>query len=181
MWQVPSAVLAVVAWLTAPPTSLGDIAQREAVRRLAAPKATVTLSNIGLPTEPEPASSVTLPPPPVADPDVAAPPDPPVPPGADAKEEKKDEKWWRERVASAREAIDQGVAAVMTIQTRINKLESDAVNLDDPAQQARARTELAEAIVELRKTNEKIEADRRALAAIQGEARRLNVPAGWVR
>jgi hypothetical protein len=55
------------------------------------------------------------------------------------------------------------------------------VNVDDPVRQAQLRQELQLTLQELNRTNKLIEEDRKAIQAIQDEARRLNVPAGWIR
>lgn len=177
-WQVPSAIVVVMTWLTIPPTSLGDVARREALRRELLPKATLTLTNLGRPVDQEPPSSVTLPPPPDAEPPATTDPAKADPEKPDAS---KGEQWWRERIAKAREAINNGVATEAAIETRINKLQTDAVNLDDPLQRARARTDLEAALAELKATRDLTEQARRELANIQEEARRLNVPPGWIR
>jgi hypothetical protein len=112
-------------------------------------------------------------------PDVEPPPGSATDPGK--AEPVKDEQWWRDRVSTVREAIDNGVAAEAAIQSRINQLQSDAVNIDDPAQQARARAELGNTLLDLRAATELTEKARRDLAGIQEDARRLNIPPGWIR
>ena len=177
LWQTPAVVVMVLTWLASPPSGLGDIAQREAVRRAATPKATKTLTNFGQPPDEAPPAAVTMPaqaaPPAVTPPSAeeAAPP----------AEPKKDEKWWRARVAGVRTAIERGETMAAALQSRINALQTDVVNIDDPAVQAKARNDLGKALGELDRQNKQIEADKKALVDLQEEARRLNVPAGWIR
>jgi hypothetical protein len=67
------------------------------------------------------------------------------------------------------------------LQVKINSLQRDAVNLDDPLAQTRARLELNKSITELGRVKDQVKAGQQQLADIQAEARRLNIPAGWVR
>jgi len=176
LWQMPAAILTLLAWLNAPPAGLADIAAREALRREATPKSRATLTNFGLPPEEIPVSAVTLPPPP----DVP-PTDPKAAAGADKKEPPRDEQWWRTKMAEARTAVDRGQIGADALQSRINALQADAVNIDDPIRQARARMDLQTALGELDRVKMQLAMDRKAIAALQDEARRLNVPAGWLR
>jgi hypothetical protein len=67
------------------------------------------------------------------------------------------------------------------MQTRINSLQSDVVNIDDPAQQALARQNLGRALGELERLDKQVQADRDEIGRIQDEARRQRVPPGWMR
>jgi len=67
------------------------------------------------------------------------------------------------------------------MQSHINALQNDVVNRDDPAQQALLRQRLATALAELERLKDQIATDRKTILDIQDEARRLGVPAGWVR
>ena len=67
------------------------------------------------------------------------------------------------------------------MQSHINALQNDVVNRDDPAQQALLRQRLATALTELERLKDQIATDRKTILDIQDEARRLGVPAGWVR
>lgn len=175
-WQAPALVLVVVTWLTTPPASIGDAARREALRRQLTPKSTASLSNFGLPPEPEPAAVVSVPPP-------AAEPPPPGAPAAPspASEPKRDEKWWRARIAAARAAFERDEVLTDAMQSRINALQTDVVNRDDPAQQALLRQQLGKALGEFERLKNQLDADRKAIADIQAEARRQGVPPGWTR
>ena len=67
------------------------------------------------------------------------------------------------------------------MQSHVNALQTDVVNRDDPAQQAALRQRLTAALAELERLTAQIAADRQAILDIEDEARRLNVPAGWIR
>lgn len=179
LWQVPAVVLVVLSWLSAPPAGLADVAQREALRRSATQKSQASLTNLGMPLEAVPASAVSMPPtetpPPVADSSkpagaTATKPDPP-----------RDENWWRKKMAELRSFVDRDQLAADVLQSRINALNAAVVNTDDPMKQTKARMDLVKALDDLEKTSKQIEADRRAIVDLQDEARRLSIPAGWLR
>ncbi|HET9371632.1 MAG TPA: hypothetical protein VFO19_15330 [Vicinamibacterales bacterium] len=180
LWQTPAVVLALVAWLTAPATSLADIAQREAIRRQLTERSVGTFTNQDLPpvTEtgpvaaPAPAGSSTPPltaPPAEAAPE-AAKPDP-----------KTTEEYWRKRMADARSSLERNQVLADAMQSRINGLNTDVVNIDDPFQQGQLRNQLTRAMTELDRLNRQIAADTQAIKDIQTEARKMRIPPGWVR
>ena len=176
LWQTPAVVVMILSWLASPPAGLGEVAQREALRRAATPKATASLTNFGQFADEPPPAAVTLPA--SATPPAVTPPAEETPPPT---EPKRDEKWWRARVAGIRTAIERGQTMAEALQSRINALQADVVNIDDPAQQAKARNDLGKALGELDRQKKQIDADTKALADLGEEARRLNVPAGWIR
>jgi hypothetical protein len=190
LWQTPAVVLAVVAWLQAPPATLADAARREALRRQLVPESSITLTNLGLPAGPPPAA-VTQPEPPPGDPQAAAPPAgaPPVaaPPATAAEPPPapptppREEKWWRARMDAARSTLERNRFLADSIQSRINSLQADVVNIDDPAQQALRRQQLGQALTELERLKTQIVADEQAIEDIRTEARRNNIPPGWIR
>ena len=178
LFEMPVVVLAVLAWLSSPPGSLAEAARREAIRRQIVPRSTASLNNVGQPPETgAPAAAVTLPPRPDEPPPAAA---AKVEPPAQL-EPPRDEKWWRGRMAAARSTLERDEFLAASVQTRINSLQADVVNRDDPAQQAMLRQQLGKALNELERLQKQIEADRKAIADIQVEARRAAVPPGWIR
>ena len=98
-----------------------------------------------------------------------------------AAEEKHDEKWWRERVATAGAALDrdQGLAAAM--QSHVNALTTDWTNRDNPVQKAQIFDERQRALAELDRLKKTVTSDRGAIDAIQQDARRQGIPPGWIR
>jgi hypothetical protein len=170
-WQSPVVILALMSWLSAPPMNLGEAAQREALRRRLIPKSRTLLTNAGQPPEvPLTAAAPALEAPP--DGSTAA-----APAGAPAR----DEKWWRSRIANAREVLARDQAAAENMQTRINVLQRDVVNVDNPVRQAQLRDELKKTLEELNRSKQLVIDDTKAIEDIQTEARKANVPAGWVR
>ena len=181
LFQAPSVMIVLLAWLNAPPSGLADIAQRETLRRQATQKSHASLTNLGVPEETVPVAAVTMPPPA----DTAPPADPgakPAKPAGDKPTEPvRDEAWWRKKMDDARAAVDRGVKGAQALQTRINQQQADAVNIDDPIKQTQARLNVVKSLEELEKLNKQIEADRKVIADLQDEARRQNVPPGWIR
>ena len=47
LWSTPTIVLWLLTWLAAPPSSLGEAALKESIRRQATTKSTATLTNLG--------------------------------------------------------------------------------------------------------------------------------------
>lgn len=177
LWQSPVVILALTAWLAAPPKTLGEAAQKEAMRRKATPISKATLSNLGQPRE-IPINAMSSPtPPPAGDP---AKPDETSKP-ADGREVKKDETWWRKRINEATQAVDRSRLLADALQSKINALQKDVVNLDSQARRNKAREDLTRALADLESARKQIEADQQAIDNIREEARKENVPAGWVR
>jgi hypothetical protein len=67
------------------------------------------------------------------------------------------------------------------LQSRINALTTDFVNRDDPAQRNAIAAERQKALAELDRLKQEIVDHQKAISAIQDDARRAGVPAGWVR
>ena len=184
-WQTPAAVLYLLTWLASPPASLADAGLRESLRRQTTPKATVTLTNLGREAEPPPPAIVSnLPPPPELPPGEsggAAGATAAQAQGTSAQNAARDEDWWRARMDKARIAVEKDEVLLEALQSRINALQADVVNIDDPLQQNLARLNLGRTLDELDKMKQQRETDLKAIAAIQDEARRLSVPPGWIR
>ena len=101
---------------------------------------------------------------------------------AEAKpEDQKDEAWWRARIAQAREAQRRAEAFAEALQSRINALSTDVVNRDDPYQRAKIADDRLKALAELQRVTGEIEQSKKEIADIEEEARRANVPPGWLR
>lgn len=105
----------------------------------------------------------------------AKPPAPPSTPTA------KDEKYWRDRLAGARDALQRSQTFADALQSQINGLYTEFVNMSDPAQRAIIEQKRLAAIAEQDRVKADIAKYTKALADIEDEARRANVPAGWLR
>jgi hypothetical protein len=95
--------------------------------------------------------------------------------------EVRDEEYWRKRITTARQQLDRDITFAAAMQSRINALSTDFVNRDDPAQRAVIAGDRDRAMSELKALEKSIENDKATIASIEEEARRANVPAGWLR
>jgi hypothetical protein len=182
----------VLAGTTVLSAQLGTVARKEAERRKTA-KQGKTYTNDNLPPVPAPASApaasgaqssdASAPPPAAAAPAPAAPSsDAAAPPrvSADPAERKKEEAAWRDRIKAEREALDRAKTFADALQTKINSLNADFVNRDDPAQRQVIAADREKSLAELDRLKKEIADHTKAIAGIQEEARRAGVPAGWV-
>lgn len=102
-------------------------------------------------------------------------------PGQPAAPGPRDEKYWRDRMTTARSALSRLEIFAESLQSRINALSADFVNRDDPAQRQQIAEQRQRALDELNKVKLEIIEARKQIGDIEAEARRLSVPAGWVR
>ena len=151
--------------------SLADVARREAQRRQAIKTEARVYTNqdLGPGAIRPPARAGT----PAAAAETPAEPEP--------QEEVKDEKYWRDRVTQARQAMARAEILRSALESRINALQTDFVNRDDPAQKAAIAQDRQKAIDEMARTTAEIEKLTKEIADIQEEARKAGVPPGWVR
>jgi hypothetical protein len=171
----------MLAWLTAPPTSLGDLSRREALRRQLTVSSTGAFSNDDLPYMPPP---VMVEAPPAEVPQAPVPlATPPPPPAAEPEKapEEQGEEWWRDRMTTARAALERDEVLADALQTRVNSLQTDVVNRDDPAQRAQLQMQLQRALNEVARLTRQIEVDQKTIDALQVEARKKGIPPGWIR
>lgn len=187
--------LIVSAWVLAAASaqaqSLADVARQEAERRKTIATPGKLYTNESLRDEPPPVVSAPAAPSPApeapaaagetpaagaekpAAPDSAA--TPPAGPGPQTEAE------WRKRAAAARDALSRSQTFSDALQSRINALTADFVNRDDPAQREVVAAERQKALAELDRVKQEILEQQKAITAIQEEARKAGVPAGWVR
>lgn len=163
------------------PPSLGDVARQEAARRQAVKKPGKLYTNADLGREgtatpvSTPATTAPAAPAPAASAPAAA------PEAAKPADAVNDEKTWRARMAKARDDLQRSQLFLASLQSRINALTTDFTARDDPAQRALLATERQKALAELDRVRRDVDEQTKAIAAIQEEARRAGVPAGWVR
>jgi gas vesicle protein len=188
------AVVLSCALLTAATASaqLGEVARKEAERRKTVKSSGKTYTNDNL--RPDPTPSVPASSSPGTDgaaaPAAPAPADPAAPAAApsqpagvssDPAERKKDEAAWREKIKSERDALVRAETFAEALQSRINGLNTDFVNRDDPAQRSVVAAQREKALAELERVKKEIAQHNKAITDIQNEARKAGVPAGWVR
>ena len=100
---------------------------------------------------------------------------------SDPAERKKEEEKWRERMKNAREALDRAKSYSDALQIKINSLNTDFVNRDDPVQRAGIAAQRDKSLTEMDRLKKEIADRTKAITAIQEEARRAGAPSGWVR
>jgi hypothetical protein len=93
----------------------------------------------------------------------------------------KDQKYWRDRMKAALEAVDRDQTLADAMQSRINALTTDFVNRDDPAQRTIIARDRDRALAELDRLKKQIVEDKKAITDVEEEARRAGVPPGWLR
>jgi hypothetical protein len=183
---VPALVVALlapaIAYAHATPT-LGELARKEEERRKALKAAsTVVLTDKDVPR-------ATTPPAPAA-PDGEAPGEKPAEASGEKPAEQAGEKpqepvkveaWWKERITRVREVLRRNEMFADALQTSFNAFATDFSSQDDPYRRAEIAQQRATAIAELDRVKADLEANRKAMAAIEEEARRAAVPPGWLR
>jgi hypothetical protein len=102
-------------------------------------------------------------------------------PAAEKPAETRDRTYWSKRVAEEKARLEQDRVLADALQSRINALNADFVNRDDPAQRSQVAADRQKAMAELNRLKNAITADQKAIAATEEEARRSGVPPGWLR
>ena len=178
---------AAFAQTTSQTVSLADVARKEEARRKTARKATRVLTNTSL----TPAEEVTIPAPPSPQPPAAsgatnATPGVPTTniPGGKVEEPapvKGDQAFWAGRISKARTDLNRTQMFADSLQTKINSLRTDFVNRDNRVEREKIQQDLNTALAELERLKKEMDAQTKAITAIEEEARRANVPSGWLR
>jgi hypothetical protein len=160
--------------------SLADVARNEEARRKAVKGGAKVYTNDTLGSAP---AEAPKPEPPVA----AAKPGaggetakPPAKPGA-VPEAPKEEKYWRDRIGAARASLQRSQTFAEALESQINALYTEFVNMSDPAQRTIVEQKRLAAIAEQDRVRADIVRYTKAIAEIEDEARRANVPSGWLR
>lgn len=163
---------------------LAQVAKDEEARRKSVKKPAKVYTNNNL--RPDISSGAAAAPTPPSTPDKPANASPsntsPAAPGATAPAAgAKDQAYWSGRIQAARAALDRTQIFADSLQSRINALTTEFVNRDDPAQRAKLEGDRKAALAELERVKKELEEQRKAITAIEDEARRANVPSGWLR
>jgi hypothetical protein len=186
-----AAVLAVLAGTVASAQTLADVARAEESRRKTVKEPSKVYTNNDLKRDASgsetPAPASTAKPAPTGD---AAPP----PAGAEAKAQDaagqkdapanapaRDRAYWSDRMKQAQDQLDRSKMFLAALETRVNALNTDFVNRDDPAQRAIVERDRQRATAEMDRVRKDITQQTKAIADIEDEARRAGVPAGWLR
>ena len=167
--------------------SLADVARAEEARRKAVKGRAKVYTNETLrgadggepPAPPQAASAAATPPAATGEKPAAAPGSKPAAPRA--SDPAKDEKYWRDRLAVARDALTRSQNFADALQSQINALYTEFVNMDDPIQRSVIEKKRLAAIAEQDRVKADVVKQTKAITDIEDEARRANVPAGWLR
>jgi hypothetical protein len=156
--------------------TLAEIARKEQERRKTTKNSDKVLTNKDLPPSAAKAPATDAPTPAPAV-DAAA-------QKAEAKpagEPEKDEAWWKQRMAQARENVRRNEAFLEALQSRINSLSADFVARDDPYQRAKIGEDRQKALAEMERVQAEIALGKKQITDIEEEARKASVPPGWLR
>jgi len=163
--------------------SLAEVARKEEARRQTVKHSSKVYTNKDL----KPAARWSGAPPaqpPTSEPAVSGEKALEKPEAAESQEEDaraKDEQQWRARMAEARTALERSKTFAQALQSQINGLYADFTARDDPAQRASIERERQKSLAELERVKSEIQAQIKAIADLEEEARRAGVPPGWLR
>jgi hypothetical protein len=161
--------------------SLADVARKEEARRKTAKKATKVFTNANLATPDTPISVVSSSPS-VSSNTSSSSTEPTIPGGkAEPPPPKGDQAFWQGRISQARTALTRSQMFADSLQTKINSLRTDFTNRDNRVEREKIQQDLNTALAELERLKKEIDAQQKAITAIEDEARRANVPSGWLR
>jgi hypothetical protein len=178
-----AAAAVIASALSAGAQSLAEVARKEAARRKdsKAPVKVFTNDNLkGVAPDVPPAAPTEPPAPPAAGEAPAQPEAAKEKPGEEP-DPKKDPEYWRKRMADARQARDRNAFLMEAVESRINALTTDFYARDDPYQRERLGLERQKTLAELERMKKQQADLEKAITDIEDEARRANVPPGWLR
>lgn len=165
--------------------SLADVARKEGERRREQPKTGKVYTNDNLRRDFTGSGSTTDAAVPASSSPTPTPtPTPPAEAAADpgtANQPKKDEAYWKGRMASAKEQLDRAQSFATALESQINGLSADFINRDDPAQRSVIESNRKKAVAEHERVRREIESHKKAIAAVEDDARKAGVPPGWLR
>lgn len=185
-------VFAIAVGLSGSPAAsgqtLGEVAKKESERRKAQPQTGKVYTNKDLPASAQKPAT--------ANPSTETPAQTPTDPVAAATEQKaedgkapgdkpqgdqKDQAYWKNRMATAREELRRSEMFAEALQTRVNTLNKDFNSRDNPAQRSAIGADRTEALNELTRVKQDVERGKKQITDIEEEARKAGVPPGWVR
>jgi len=163
---------------------LGDVARKEEERRkdIKAPAKVYTNKDLGsVPGS----SSGTLSSPTAPSPSSASEAAKDTTSAADSKDKdsgpKKDQAYWSARKKDLQSKLERDQTLADALQSRVNALNTDFVNRDDPIQRAAIDRDRQKAMSELERMKKGIVDGKKALSDLDEEARKAGVPPGWLR
>jgi hypothetical protein len=111
--------------------------------------------------------------------DPAAPPTSSVDAELQARED--DQKAWRTKMADARQALERSQMYADALQSKINALWAEFTARDNPIERAQIELDRKKALAEQERVKAEVEAQKKAIADLEEEARRAGIPPGWIR
>ena len=162
---------------------LAEVARREEERRKTTKKATRVITNATLGAVEAPPTPAT-PPASAKTPAVSGNTSAPIPLGKEPEAspaDKKDQAYWQGRISNARVELSRTQMFADSLQTKINSLRTDFTNRDNRVEREKIQVELNTALSELERLKKEVEKQMKNITAIEDEARRAGVPAGWLR
>ena len=177
---VPSAILLAVMLYSgsARTQSLAEVARAEEARRKSVKGASKVYTNGDL----NKGADATTPPAPAASVKEASTAKPETEkPQPKADEPRKDEKFWKDRINTLRSTLSRNKILADALQSRINALTTDFMNRDDPVQRAVIEKDRRAAVAEMDRMKQEVEKTNKAIIELEDEARKANVPPGWLR
>ena len=162
--------------------SLADVARKEEARRKSAKKSTKVFTNSNLATPDAPMGVVSSAPTASTNATASTTTEPTIPGGkAEPAPPKGDQQFWQARVSKARTDLSRTQMFADSLQTKINSLRTDFTNRDNRVEREKIQQDLNTALAELERLKKEIDTQQKAITAIEDEARRAGVPAGWLR
>ena len=178
--------LALAQSSNAPNRPLAEVARQEEARRQAVRKPAKVYTNNDL--RPDiaggaPPPSITTPVSGNASPSNVTPGVPSVnlPGGTAPPPPAQGQAYWEGRIKEARDAVTRSQMFLDSLQSRINALQTDFVNRDNPVERAKIETDRKAALAEFERVKKELDENTKKITAIEDEARRAGVPAGWLR
>ncbi len=99
----------------------------------------------------------------------------------DEDEPVRDESYWRSRIGTVQNQLQRNELFREALESRVNALTTEFVNVDDPAQRALVAIDRQKVQSEMQRVEDEIERLNDDIADIEEEARRASVPPGWLR
>ena len=162
--------------------SLGDVSKQEEERRKDVKQPAKVYTNKDLAAPPQtfatPPADATKTAPGAA---AATPPAAADDKSKDAPKDVKDQKYWSARKKELDAKLERDKVLADAMQSRINALTADFAARSDPAQRAGIERDRQRAVAELTGLQKAIKDGQKALADFDEEARKANVPPGWLR
>jgi hypothetical protein len=169
--------LALQAGLSA--QSLADVAKAEEARRKTIKADVKVYTNEDLGRTPATSAAPAQPAPAMIG--SAKPADPAKPGEEKPVDPSKTQAYWKERATTLQQSLSRNKLLLEALQSQVNGLNAEFVSMDDPGQRDLLQARLQRASGELQRVQQDIEKQTKAAAALQDEARKAGVPAGWVR